>query len=183
MGATTRFDERANKGLFVTTSRYLPCAQRFAARQNRRLKLATSDDVSLWSSYAAKRIIRDKSCLIKSDYVKTLLNGTNSSDLLEGRIFHANTGYSMTINSFVIVLRESKGAVLLMELPKIQVSGDSLQGYEVPDAGFTALEYLNAEHVFRAKKNYKNNGELYFWGNRNLYSSWNGKPKSYDYCD
>ena len=43
-------DERANQGLFVTTSRYLLCAQRFAARQNRRIKLTTSDDVSRWSS-------------------------------------------------------------------------------------------------------------------------------------
>lgn len=176
-------DERANKGLFVTTSRYLPCAQRFAARQNRRLKLATSDDVSLWSSYAAERIIRDKSCLIKLDHVRTLLSTKNSPDALEGRIFHANTGCTMSINSFAIVLRESKGAALLMELPTTKVSGDSLQGCEVPDVGSAALEHLNAEHVFRAKKQYKDNGEVYFWGNRHLYSLWSGTPQWYDYCD
>lgn len=176
-------DERANKGLFVTTSRYLPGVQDFAMRQNRRLKLATSDDVSLWSSYAAERIIRDKSCLIKPDYVRTLLNTTNSPDVLEGKIFHANTGYTMTINSFAMVLRESKGAALLMELPTTKVSGDSFQGFKVPDVGSAALKHLSAEHVFRAKKKYYDNGELYFWGNRNLYSSWNGTPQGYDYLD
>ncbi|MEH2052408.1 restriction endonuclease [Nostoc sp.] len=176
-------DERANKGLFVTTSRYLPCVQKFAARQNRRLQLATSEDVRLWSSDAAERIIRDKSCLIKPDYVRTLLNTTNSPDVLEGKIFHANTGYTMTINSFAMVLRESKGAALLMKLPTTKVSGDSFQGLQVPDVGSAALKNLSAEHVFRAKKKYHNNGELYFWGNRNLYSFWNGTPQAYDYLD
>ena len=41
-------DEKANRGLFVTTSRYLPSAKRFATRQNRRLSLATSADVARW---------------------------------------------------------------------------------------------------------------------------------------
>ena len=41
-------DERANRGLFVTTSRYLPSAQQFAQRQNRRLVLADGDEVAKW---------------------------------------------------------------------------------------------------------------------------------------
>jgi hypothetical protein len=176
-------DERANRGLFVTTSRYLPCAERFAARQNRRIQLATSNDVSCWSSYAVERIIRDKSRLVTPDHVKSLLNSKSTSNTLEGKIFRANTGYTMIMNTFALVLRESGGAALLMKLPSTSVSGDSLQGYEVPDIGATALDYLDAEHVFRAKKQYEDNGSLYLWGGRELYSPWDGTPQRYDYLD
>lgn len=176
-------DERANQGLFITTSRYLPCAQKFAARQNTRLKLATSNDVSLWSSYAAERIISDKSLLIKPDHVKFLLNSRSSSDTLEGKIFHASTGYTMVLNEFAMILRESKGAALLIKLPSIKVSGDVFQGYEIPNTDSVALERLDAEDVFRAKKKYRENGELYLWRDQKLYSLWNSEPKYYDRLD
>jgi hypothetical protein len=72
-----------------------------------------------------------------------------------------------------------------MELPRTTVSivGDSFRGYEIPDTGIAALSYLNAEKVFRAKKKYKDNGELYLWGNLELYSLWDGIPQYYDWCD
>lgn len=178
-------DERANQGLFVTTSRYLPCAQRFAARQNRRIKLATSEDVRCWSSNAAEHIIRDKSSLIKPEHLRYLLNSRSLTNTLEGKIFHASKYGGMILNSFAIVLRESKGAALLMKLPETTTSkvSDGFQGYEVPDTGVAALDYLNAECVFRAKKKYKDNGELYLWGDRELYSLWDGKPCYYDLLD
>lgn len=49
-------DQRAHRGLFVTTSRYLPGAREFAARQNQRLILATSKEVATW----CKRIVTHK---------------------------------------------------------------------------------------------------------------------------
>jgi len=39
---------KANRGLFVTTSRYLPSTQRFAEAQRGKLVLAQSEDVSRW---------------------------------------------------------------------------------------------------------------------------------------
>ncbi|MCY7277805.1 MAG: hypothetical protein LH702_29725 [Phormidesmis sp. CAN_BIN44] len=64
-----------------------------------------------------------------------------------------------------------------MQLPTSKVSGDSLQGYEVPDVGSAALKYLDSEHVFRAKKKGK-----HLWGNQELYSAWDGAPRYYDWC-
>jgi hypothetical protein len=46
-------DQRAHRGLFVTTSRYLPVARDFAERQNGRLILATSRDVAAWCKTVA----------------------------------------------------------------------------------------------------------------------------------
>ncbi|MBN1695895.1 MAG: restriction endonuclease [Spirochaetales bacterium] len=40
--------EKANRGLFVTTSKYLPGAREFAAKQSYKLSLATSAEVAEW---------------------------------------------------------------------------------------------------------------------------------------
>lgn len=47
--------ERANRGLFVTTPRYLPSAKRFADTNHHRLVLATADDVAQWCGQGANR--------------------------------------------------------------------------------------------------------------------------------
>lgn len=177
-------DERANQGLFVTTSRYLPCAKRFAERQNKRLKLATSEDVSVWSRNAFERIRQEKSQLIKPNHLQFLLDKQSSSNNLEGKIFHANWGFRMILNSFVIVLRESKGAVYLIELPNLSVVNHDFYGYQIPDTNKEAIRHMHTDKVFRAKKKtYKNNNEFYLCGNRNRYSLWDGSPQFYDCRD
>jgi anti-anti-sigma regulatory factor len=50
-------DQKANRGLFVTTSRYLPGVRVFAERQRHRLTLADSADVARWCEGAVKRMI------------------------------------------------------------------------------------------------------------------------------
>jgi hypothetical protein len=45
---------RANRGLFVTTSRYLPGVMKFAQCNNSRLVLATSKDVAIWCEQTAR---------------------------------------------------------------------------------------------------------------------------------
>ena len=47
--------EKANRGLFVTTSRFLPGVQRFAEKQNRRITLANSTDIARWCEEVARR--------------------------------------------------------------------------------------------------------------------------------
>ena len=41
-------DERANRGLFVTTSRYLPSARKFAERRRHQITLADAGSVAAW---------------------------------------------------------------------------------------------------------------------------------------
>lgn len=47
--------EKANRGLFVTTSRFLPGVQKFAEKNSRRLTLATSIDIARWCDQVARR--------------------------------------------------------------------------------------------------------------------------------
>ena len=143
-------DERANRGLFVTTSRYLPSAKKFASRQNQKLLLATSKELSEWSGFARDTIIRDKSRLVKQSHVQQLLVSPVKHGTLEGKIFRAHTGITMILNSFAMVIKESKSAVLLMSLPHKDISGDGQEGYEIP----VRTVNLSKETVFRAKKNH-----------------------------
>ena len=177
-------DERANRGLFVSTSRFLPSAQKFAARQNRRIKLATSQDVQKWANYAANRIIRDKSTLVSTSHVRSVLDGTSRGGLI-GKVFHASTDYNTTNNEFALVLKETKGAALLMRLPKAVINDDGYgqSGYHVPVLDGSALKHLHKDYVFRAKKKLRENSELYLWGDHDLYTLWDGDPKFFDHCD
>jgi anti-anti-sigma regulatory factor len=51
-------DQKANRGIFVTTSRYLPSARQFADRQGARLSLRDGADVARWCRELAERGIR-----------------------------------------------------------------------------------------------------------------------------
>lgn len=177
-------DERANRGLFITMSRFLPSVQRFAVRQNRRIKLAAIEDIQRWSKYVANRIIRDKSTLISKSHVRSVLEGKARKGLI-GKIFHASTGYNIVDNKFVVVLKETKGATLLMTLPTVITSDDGYgqRGYHVPILDGSSLKNLQKDHVFRAKKNYKDSDEISLWGNREYYTLWDGKPQYFDHCD
>lgn len=48
-------DQKANRGIVVTTSRFLPSAKKFAKRQEQRISLADSKDVAKWCELAVKR--------------------------------------------------------------------------------------------------------------------------------
>jgi hypothetical protein len=48
--------QNAHRGLFVTTSRYLPVAKRFAEKQGHRLVLANSSDMAKWCKEVTARL-------------------------------------------------------------------------------------------------------------------------------
>jgi len=175
-------DEKANRGLFLTTSRYLPGVEKFANRQNKKIILANNNDLAEWSKYAHESIVKDKSKLVSREHVKRILLEPPRVNSLEGRIFHANTVYSTTLNSFVIVLRETKTAVLLMALPKVDISGDGQEGYEIPVRDVSSLKMLIPEAVFRAQKKLEGTS-ISLWGDRNLYHLWDEKPQFFSWVD
>jgi hypothetical protein len=169
-------DEKANRGLFVTTSRYLPGSQNFANRQNQRLQLAQTEDILKWTESAQLRINRDKSHWISREHVTSTLSKHTLSPLngLEGVVFHATYGYDCTRNLYAIVLKESNGAVLMMELPNINVSGDDQDGYDIPALGPSSLINHNADGVFRAIKQTSIDGRIRLWGKQHLFHIWSG---------
>lgn len=175
-------DEKANRGLFVTTSRYLPSAKDFAARQNHRITLATSADVAKWSELAATRIIRDKSQLVTDEAILGLVPNFKT-DGTDPRIVCASWGYTMILVDFCIVLRETAGAALLMEIPSKDVSGDGQVGTVVPVVDETITKCRTADRVFRARRKKDWKGLPCYWAKTRMYRQWDGKPVYFNSLD
>lgn len=173
--------EAAQKSMFVTTSDYLPSARKFAGRTRIPMALTTSADVSDWCRDASAGIIRDKSKLVTPQAVFSLLQGLTYKD---PRIVHARTGYTVIMNQFAIVLKETKHAALLMAIPTRIISDDGYgqRGSEMPEIGPASLDRLTADTVFRAKRSV-HHGEVSYWDGRNSYSTWDGAPALFDLYD
>jgi len=170
-------DERAHRGLLVTTSRFLPSSESFAARQNGRIKLADSQDVARWCAEAANCVIEDKSTLVSPEQVRRLIDQALVDP--SAVVVHSQSHRS---NSFCLKLKESKHAVLLLTLPKCAVSGqDAMAGTEVPVLEPMSVT-LSKLSVFRALRRV-NEGRVTYWGRLSLYSAWDGRPQVFDYLD
>lgn len=173
--------ENAQRSLFVTTSEYLPSARKFAGRTSIPMTLATSEDVRHWCQAASEGIIRDKSKLVTPSAVSHLLQSLSPKD---PRIVHAHTGYSMILNQFALVLKETNHAALLMAIPSRKISEDSYgqTGFEIPDIGPACLSRLNIDTVFRTKRSVRD-GRVYYWSGHNLFGAWDGEAAHFSYLD
>ncbi|HOY79680.1 MAG TPA: restriction endonuclease [Casimicrobium sp.] len=175
--------ERAQRSLFVTTSSYQPAAKKFAARTSGALQLYTSSDVAEWCKTARDGIVKDKSSLVSSHSVERLLSDVRGR--LDSRVLHASGGHTMLLNTFVLVLKETKNAALLMSLPRHVVSHDGYgqRGTEIPSLDASAARLLTRDAVWRAKRATDDSGRVRYWDGKRGYSAWNGKPADFDYCD
>ncbi|MDO8771029.1 MAG: restriction endonuclease [Burkholderiaceae bacterium] len=175
--------EKAPKGIFVTTSTYLPSARRFAGREANTIDLATTVDVVNWCANATDGIVKDKSTLVSKASIENLLLQIGTSH--DKRILHSSGGYNMVINYFAIVLKETKYAALLMSLPRSVLSDDGhgQRGTEIPSLGLDALKRHNKETVWRAMRKVNEHGTVSYWDGKRLYFVWNGIPVHFDYMD
>ena len=175
-GATVA--ERMDSSMFITTSNYLPSSRRFAARKNVSMALCTSTDILEWCKQAKRGIVENKALLVSREHVEDRLRSAMQHP--QSRIVHSHIGITISMNSFALVLKETKHAALLMKLPKRVVSDDGYgqRGLEVPAIDLSAASNHKPETVLRAKKT-----EHGFWTGDNLYTVWNGSPCHFDLCD
>lgn len=175
--------EKATRSMVVTTSSYQPAAKNFAARSSGKIQLCTSNDVVQWCQTATQGIIRDKSLLVSPSKVERLLSEVSKG--FDARVVYANAGTGIVANKFALVLKETKHAVLLMELPRKVVSDDGYgqRGTEIPLFDETALQLLRNDSVWRAKRSRSESEVARYWDGANGYSVWNREPVYFDYCD
>ncbi len=172
-------DQRANRGLFVTTSRYLRSVRRFSERQGRVIELADSSHMIRWCEQAERSVNRQID-LSSLEVLCTRVRGGQNSSGLVGKIAHANWGYNMTINDFVIVAREAPGSVLLAPIKTriLKHDGYGQIGEELPE--LAPKKEKDEPSVFLARK-MENPSQ--FWGGGKLYRLWNGAPQYFNYMD
>lgn len=174
--------EHARKGIFVTTSEYLPGVKKWAGRVTDELDLYTSSDIAEWCKNASDGIVADKSKLVSKLQLHRLIEGLNRNH--DSRILHAHTGCTINTNAFALVLKETKYAALIMALPKFIVSHDGYgqRGCEAPVLDDRVYKMLSSQSVWRVKRRVGTAGVSY-WDGSNLYSQWNGQPVYFDLMD
>jgi len=120
-------DQNVERGIMVTTGRYLPSAQKFASRQASEIVLATSSDVALWcEAISAKKGPSGR-----------LDTGIRGSEIDPAMVVCAELGYDITYHEFAYIVAESPTAVRLAgipskDLPEMSRNGGR-QGCSVPD--------------------------------------------------
>ena len=176
-------NDGADRGIFVTTSRFLPSAQKFANRSSGLLELNTSKDVADWCRQAEGGVIRDKSALVSDDHLASVLRRLEGGS--NALVVHAHHGYGTIGNVFALVLKETTHAALLMALPKSSVGQDAhgLEGHEVPILDTRILALKNIDTVFRAKRSVNDRGEISYWDGDHYFTGWDFKSKFYSWLD
>jgi len=177
-------DQKAEHGILVTTSRYLPSARRFAERHPDRISLATSEDVSKWCAEIATRLNSYSPEELDREALQAVKEGAKPGSLV-GRIVHRHCGFNMVANEFCLIVKETTKAVLLKRLPEKITQTDHYRqtGYEEPDASSESKSPCHGPQYVRAEK-VNVNGELSFYGGRHqYYGFWDGKPKWFDHAD
>lgn len=178
-----------NHTMFVTSSSFLPSAQRFAARQNVKMDLYTSKDVVEWCRQATNGIIEEKHYLTSLAQINHALQLARANP--RDYVVHSSNGINCVRNSFAIKLKESKHAALLMEIPSRTVTHDGYnqRGHETPDLGVhyrTLYESIQKQHQYgtliRAQKKL-GESRLSFWTGKEHFSSWNGESVYFDHLD
>lgn len=176
--------EPAAQAMFVTTSSYTPAAHKFAARVSSELQLRDSEDIIDWCKQATNGVIKDKSRLVASSFVNRLIEAL-AHNPFDPRVVHSTWGYNSTLNSYAVVIKETKHAALLLSISNKKVSDDGYGqvGDEIPLLDATSMTQFNELGVKRAHRSVDDYGHVTYWTGTQLYSRWNGAPNYFNYMD
>lgn len=174
--------ESANRGILVTSARYLPSAKKFADRRLHRLILADSSDIAAWSGQAAEQVrAANRSSLSDSHVLEVLSKATLANE--GGLIVCASVGVKKISNDYALVLKEVGSVALLMRIPSRVVDGDSTSRYNMPLLERPqSLSPLDSP-VFRALKRRYSDGAVYYQGDHHEWRVWDGRPVFFDHTD
>lgn len=167
-----------DEAIFVTASRYLPSAKRWAESWGRtmrhRLTLATPDDVERWCAAARDRV-RFPDRALSDPHPR-------GSGPLVGRILIASAGWRLVTYRYGLVLRQTPSAVLMRLLKTEVVEGDIQRGYERPIRPTDSPPEKPPELL--AARCPENDDRDYLIGaDGNHYSPWDGNPVYFDTMD
>lgn len=167
----------AHRGLFITSSRFLRGVQKFATPESR-IILADSNDLTRWCCDSAQEMVAARNRAMALTEIEPLLARIRAKGT-DPRLVVGGLAYP----SFCLVLKESRTSALLTCLPSKIVSGDWQWGTAMPvlSQGITSSSEAQ-ELVFRAIRK-DVNGKVSYWGQRELYHVWDGRPIQFDHLD
>lgn len=171
-----------DKGLFITSSRFLPGVAEFAGRQKHRMiELADRNKIANWSFDATAEIENCIKQYTNRDYISHLFQIAPQD--LTGRILVTTVAdpFKDTFQpEFVMVLRDTKYLSLVMQLPTRVASGQRFSaGAEIPEKTFDLYDRESVgKIIFRVRKEF-DKGKVFFRGRRRIYSLWDDQPEAF----
>jgi hypothetical protein len=181
-------DQGANRGLFVTSSTYLPQVKQFAETKRWRLQLADSTDVARWCDRAYLSIknqhLSDRYAEAASIH-KTLgalhVLPLKPKELVGQMLYHVSC-FNGSRNSFALVIGATSSGVLAVRLDSKCTNGWWSIGHQAPILAPSLLETPDSQSssskTFWAWRCESDQGS-YFSGDDNVWDLWDGSPKSY----
>ncbi|MCS4165214.1 restriction endonuclease [Sphingobacterium sp. BIGb0116] len=177
--------ENADSGIFITSSRYLPSAQKFADSKNSKIILKDSSHIQDWCDSINKIMERDRSKLFSDANILDILNHQSNINLV-GKIITCNWGAGMVLNNFCIILKDEPHLALVMKIENTNRTyldpPHNFRGYEVPILDRSILSSKKKGNIYRARKQYAGN-EVVFLFDDGYYTIWDGSPKYFDLID
>ena len=158
-------DEKANRGLFVTTSRFLPGAQRFAARQNKRLVLAGPSQLVEWCREIANR-------LSGADHQLSLNQIRHSLQDKAAMLVKAHDIACSRVR-FAVVLRQVGDIIRMRE---VKTTHDNLAAAPLVVDGVPQLDAQRSDILFARATDRPDQ----FWGDCDLWEPWDETPVTID---
>lgn len=181
-------DEHATRGVFVTSSRYLPQVHDWAASQSHRLVLADGRTVGQWCLDVAGRLPERHAAAFELAASVHHHEPPASAHLasLVGSVLVGSVGSSLSMNNFALVVSETRNGVLAVEVPSAQeeCAPQAYRGVERP-----AVPRVLADAPVNRRRGTRTPFWLWrhqdgnYWGDETLWRIWDRRPVPYDFCD
>jgi hypothetical protein len=176
-------EQRSSRGIFATTSRFLPGAKKFALSTQRRLdvpsiELADANRIGGWCAEIAQQLTKFFS---NGESIPRPLRGEAATPLA-GTIVVAQGGYNTTENYFALVEFDFRHEVVLRPIGSKIVSGDEQVGSELPNDRAPVIWTHSARFV-AVKSESEVSAKQSFWGDRKLFLPWDGTPQHFNKLD
>jgi restriction system protein len=176
--------------LFATTSRFQPKSQMFARTVEKMLNvpaivLADRGKISEWCEAIARDLNEYFAAGPESAPPPPIIaKRIAQPNDLTGKIVVASSGYNMILNDFAIIEADFAHEVILRRIGAKDVSGDVLQGAEMPDLTALVQDYWKEVRfvAFKSLSRWEDNRPQ-FWGDRQLRILWDGTPRWFDRLD
>lgn len=177
---------RAPRGIFATTSRFLPSAKKFASATESRVDLPTVElaDLARTQGWCAEIAAHLDKYFSTGTGPEPLLLVNREQGPLVGRVVVASYGIGVTMNDFAIIDADFRHEVILRRMKSRKVSGDGQSGTEVPDGTIPFVPLAHQAFRFAAfKERSESRNESVFRGEGRTFHFWDGKPVLFDLLD
>jgi restriction system protein len=178
--------ERASRGIFATTSRFLPSAKKYAAATELRVDLPTIElaDLTRTQNWCEEIATHLNNYFSTGSGPEPLMLANQEAGPLVGRVIVASYGLGITMNDFAVIEAEFRHEIILRRIGKRKVSGDGQCGTEMPDQ-ITPFRPAPREllRFVAFKEHWESRNQAVFRGEGRVFHLWDGNPVRFDLLD